>query len=153
MTLEEVKYTPTIRFYIDGQPIEFEGTVQEIAEFLKVINKEQIALDTSEETKKRREELAKEKAVVEEVKNNLPSVENVIDYIYSQDNYRHSTFDIMNYFFGRTFKARGVTEGLYHDFLRIATEARNRIIHEIGGKFEHRLERGRHKIYEWNPKG
>jgi len=150
MMLPEVKPTPKIRFYIDGQPIEFEGTVQEVTDFLKAINREEITLDTSEETKKRRGEIAKEKAVVEEVKKNLPSVSDVVAYIYSQRNYRHSTFHIMNYFFKRTFKARGVTEGLYHEFLKLATEARNQIVSEMGGRFEYHLELGRHKMYEWN---
>jgi len=149
MTLKEVKPTPKIRFYIDGQPIEFEGTVLEVAEFLKAINKEKIILDTSEETKLQREEIVREKAVVEEVKKTLPSVQKVADFIYSQKNYRHSTFDIMRHFFNRTFKARGATEGLYHDFLKLATEARNQIISAKGGKFSFHLELGRHKIYEW----
>ena len=149
MTLEEVKDTPKIRFYIEGQPIEFEGTVQEVAEFLKTVNKEKIILDTSEETKQQRAEIAKEKAIVEEVKKNLPSVQKVVEFISSQDDFRHSTFDIMNHFFNRTFKARGITEGLYHDFLKLATEARNQILSEKGGIFSHHLELGRHKIYEW----
>ena len=57
----------------------------------------------------------------------------------------------MEHFFGRSFKARGVTEGIYHDFLKIATEARERIEEEYDGGFEHDLELGRHKIYLWKP--
>ncbi len=101
--------------------------------------------------KRKREELAKEKAEVENVKKNLPSVEDTVKFISSQENCKHSTFDIMKYFFNRTFKARGVTEGLYHDFLRIATEARERIENDHDGVFEYDLERGRHKKYTWRP--
>jgi hypothetical protein len=134
---------------MDGQPIEFDGTVQEVADFLKTISQQGIELDTSDETKKHREEIAKEKVVVEEVKKNLPSVEDVVTYILSQKKYRHSTFNIMNHFFGRTFKARGITEGLYHDFLRLATNSREIILSEKGGNFRNHLEKGRHKRYEW----
>ena len=108
-----------------------------------------IAIDISDETKKQREEIAKEKAAVKEIKKNLPSVADVVTYTLSQEKYRHSTFDLMNHFFGRSFKARGVTEGLYHDFLRLATNARDIIINERGGNFRYHLEMGRHKIYEW----
>ena len=139
-----------LTFYIDGQPVEFEGTVDEVAVFLKTVQREGIQLDMSEDVKRKREELAKERAVVEEVKRNLPSVDDVVDYILSQKDYRHSTFAIMDHFFGRTFKARGITEGLYHDFLKIATEARERIEDEQDGEFEYFLERGRHKIYSWS---
>jgi len=142
-----------LRFYIDGQPIEFEGTVEEVAEFLKTVKKEGIQLDMSEDVKRRREEFAREKAVVEKVKRNLPSVEEVAKYILSRDECKHSTFDIMKHFFGRTFKARGVTEGLYHDFLRLATEARALIESVEEGEFYYTLELGRHKIYTWKEKG
>ena len=142
-----------LRFYIDGQPIEFEGTVEEVAEFLKTVKKEGIQLDMSEDVKRRREEFAREKAVVEKVKRNLPSVEEVAKYILSRDEYKHSTFDIMKHFFGRTFKARGVTEGLYRDFLRLATEARALIESVEEGEFYYTLELGRHKIYTWKEKG
>lgn len=126
-----------LTFHIDGQPVEFEGTVEEVASFLKTIQTEKIQLDMSEDVKRLREEHAKEKTIVENVKNNLPSVEDTTIFILSQENYKHSTFDIMEHFFNRTFKARGVTEGLYHDFLRIATEARERIENKQDGEFEY----------------
>ena len=138
-----------LTFQIDGQPVLFEGTVEEVASFLKKIQTEKIQLAMSEDVKRKQEELAREKATVENVKNNLPSVEDTVKFISSQESYKHSTFDIMGYFFNRTFKARGVTEGLYHDFLRIATEARERIENDQDGEFEYDLERGRHKIYSW----
>lgn len=141
-----------LTFYIDGQPVEFEGTVEEIANFLKTIKEEGIQLDMSDDVKRKREELAREKAIVEDIKQKLPSIDDVVEYILSQDNYKHSTFDIMEHFFGRTFKARGVTEGLYHDFLKLATEAREHIESEQEGEFDYHLELGRHKIYTWIPK-
>lgn len=140
-----------LTFYVDGHPIEFEGTVNEVIDFLKTIKEENIQLDMSEDVKRKREELAREKAIVKEVKENLPSVGDIVEYILSQEDYKHSTFDIMRHFFGRTFKARGVTEGLYHDFLRLATEAREHIEHEKNGSFDSHLELGRHKIWEWWP--
>ena len=140
-----------LTFYIDGQPVEFEGTVEEVANFLKIIQTEKIQLAMSDDMKRKREELAREKAEVKNVKNNLPSVEDTVGFILSQESFKHSTFDIMEHFFSRTFKARGVTEGLYHDFLRIATESRERIENDQDGVFEYNLERGRHKIYKWIP--
>jgi len=138
-----------LTFYIDGHLVQFDGTVEEIASFLKTIQNEGIHLDMSEDEKRRREELAQEKAIVEKVKQNLPSVADVVVFILSQKDYKHSTFNIMEYFFSRTFRARGVTEGLYHEFLTLATEARNQIVSVQGGRFEYHLELGRHKIYEW----
>jgi len=140
-----------LTFYLGGQPVEFEGSVVEIAEFLKTIQTESIHLDMSEDTKIQRDEQARERALVAEVKRKLPNVDEVIKYIMNQEDYRHRTFDIMEHFFGRTFKARGVTEGLYHDFLRLASEARERIESGQEGEFDHTLELGRHKVWEWWP--
>jgi len=143
--------TAKLSFYIDGHPVEFEGTVEEVASFLKMVQAQKIPLATSEEERKRAQLLTEEKAEIKKVKENLPSVEQVKRYILSQPDYRHSTFDIQRHFFGRTFKARGPSEGLYHEFLYLATDARQLIEREQSGRFEYSLEMGRHKVYRWVP--
>lgn len=143
---------PKLSFFIDGHPVEFEGTVEEVANFLKIVQKERIPLTTSEQERKKLQILAEEKATVKKAKQKMPSVKEVKAYILSQPNYRHSTFKIQKHFFGRTFKARGVSEGLYHDFLTLATEARHQIEREQRGHFEYSLKLGRHKVYRWKPK-
>jgi hypothetical protein len=143
--------TAKLSFFIDGHPVEFEGTVDEVTDFLKTIQKQKIPLATSEEERKQTEYLVTEKAEVKKAKQNLPSVEKVKQYILSLPSYKHTTFDVQEHFFGRTFKARGVTEGLYHEFLRLVTEARQQIEREKSGSFDFILESGRHKVYRWMP--
>ena len=140
---------PKITFYIDGNPVKFEGTVQEVTDFLKSVETQKISLTPSDKESAKLQKLDEEKNEIRRVRKNLPSVEQVADYILSQPNYKHSTFGIQEHFFGRTFKARGPTESLYHDFLHLATDARKFIEKKHRGSFSFSLNLGRHKIYHW----
>lgn len=138
-----------LTFHVNDELVEFEGTVEEVTAFLKTIQKEHISLVSDEEHRRRLEELARDKAEVENAKKSLPTIKAVKAFILSQPEYRHTTFEVEKHFFGRTFKARGVSEGLYHEFLHITTEARRQIEREHNGKFNYELELGRHKVYTW----
>jgi len=65
----------------------------------------------------------------------LPSSDEIKKYILSHPDFAHDIMDVQRHFFGRTFKARGETQLMYHRTNKQLREVRAQIEREQNGYF------------------
>ncbi|WMW26004.1 hypothetical protein RE474_04595 [Methanolobus sediminis] len=59
--------------------------------------------------------------------NDLPSVEEVTNYILTKPDYKHDSIELQTHFLGRIIKSRGAHQKLYQTFAGITRNARDAI--------------------------
>lgn len=77
---------------------------------MKRVQRDNNNLTTAEEAKAKSATNLKAATEIEKAKKNIPTVQQVKKFLMSKPDYQHMTFDVQREFFGRTFKARGMTE-------------------------------------------
>lgn len=71
----------------------------------------------------------------------LPSVDDVVEYMQTKPNFKHDTIELHTYFLGRIIKSRGDEQSLYHSFATIIRNARDRIEQDYQGTWTYPTKR------------
>jgi len=66
----------------------------------------------------------------------MPSNEDVLQYITSKLDFKHTTFDVQEHFYGQQFSSRGKTQSMYLRTIKQLKDVRKEIEKRFGGKFE-----------------
>lgn len=97
------------------------------------------------------ERVDEKERITEELKDKIPSVEDIIVYILSQDDFRHTTCDIHKHFFGRELQSRGSDKVAYNTVYRGILGAHKVIEKDYDGtwdpKWEYSLDGKKCRLY------
>ncbi len=131
-----------VKFNLDTGEVEAEGYPDEIAVLLKTMRSDktgqkQAATSGTTETDSRIPSLinASMRKEVEEIKSKMPTVQDIVNVMRSQQDYSHNISDLQQHFFGREFKSRNDTTAVWHRFRNLVDSARAEIEKEEQGKF------------------
>lgn len=128
---------PILKFKIKGVEFEYVGDQGEIISFVNRFLGGSVALPVKPE---RSSSAISPSVIVSAESEDLvdlpaPSDKEVVAYVTSKPEFRHTLFDVQKQFFGTTFKSRGKTKRMYHRTARQLRAIRELIEKEFEGKF------------------
>ena len=105
----------------------YEGTVDEIKQIMSEI-------DYLKKNQTNNNKITNTPILLENIKEQLPSKQQIIDYILSKPKYENDSADIQQNFLGRHIKSKS-EERLYHNFAQLIRNAREDIVKNHNGEW------------------
>jgi hypothetical protein len=141
-----------IEFEYIGEPLEIERFIQRLVAGAIQLSPSQTRL-TPETDKLLTSHPQVTFSETSKLKRSLPSDKEVKKYIMSKPMFKHTLFDIQEFFFGTKFKSRGETKTMYHKTARQVRGIRKEIEREYGGEFKEAFAEGGIKefVFKKNP--